>query len=61
MSAEVTLLVRIGRDFIIPKYQPTRPTLGIDAVEEEEEEEVENDDGEISYCLVFLVKKLGNR
>lgn len=61
MSAEVTLLVRIGRDFIIPKYQPTKPTLGIDAVDEEEEEE-ENDDGEISQCLVFLVKKLlGNR
>jgi hypothetical protein len=56
MSAEVTLLVRIGRDFIIPKYQPTKPTLGTDAVEEE------NDDGEISCCLVFLIKKLlGNR
>jgi len=48
MSAEVTLLVRIGCDFIIPKYQPTKPILGIDAVdEEEEEEEEEKDDGEI--------------
>lgn len=58
MSAEVTLLVRIGRDFIIPKYQPTKPTLGIDAVDDEEEEEEENDDGEISHCLVFFGEEI---
>lgn len=55
----------MGFFFIIPKYQPTKPTLEGDAVvadeeEEEEQNDEENKDGEISYCLVFL-KKSGNR
>lgn len=64
MSAEVTLLVRIGCDLIIPKYQPTKPTFETEAVEveedEEEQNEEENKDGKFSYCLGFL-KNSGNR
>lgn len=44
MSAEVTLLVRIGCDLIIPKYQPTKRSLETDAIEEEDEEEEQNDE-----------------
>jgi hypothetical protein len=44
MSAEVTLLVRIGCDLIIPKYQPTKRSLETDAIEEEEEEEDEEEE-----------------
>jgi hypothetical protein len=46
MSAEVTLLVRIGCDLIIPKYQPTKRSLETDAIEEEDEEEEEQNDEE---------------
>lgn len=66
MSPEVTLFVRMGRDLIIPKYQPTKPTLEVDAVvadeddEEEEQNDEENNDGEVLYSLVFL-RKPGNR
>jgi len=52
---------------IIPKYQPTKPTLDkevatADEEEEEGEEEQkdeENKDKEFSYCLDFL-RKCGN-
>lgn len=65
MSAEVILLVRMGRALIIPKYQLTKPTLETDADEEEDEEEEEQneeekEDGESLYSLVFLAKH-GNR
>jgi hypothetical protein len=46
MSAEVTLLVRIGCDLIIPKYQPTKRSLETDAIEEEEEEEEDEEEEE---------------
>lgn len=51
----------MGHALIIPKYQPTKPTLDREAAvadeeeeEEEEQKEEENREGEISYSLGFL-------
>ena len=60
MRAEVTLLVRMGQDLTIPKYQPTKPNLAseADAVvavveDDEEQKDEENKYGDILYSLGF--------
>lgn len=57
----------MGHDLIIPRYQPTKPTLEIEVAaaadddeEEEEQKDEEKKDGEISYSL-GLLRKFGNR
>jgi hypothetical protein len=42
IKAAVTLLVRMGRFLTRPRYQPTNPVLGNDAVAAEAEEEEED-------------------
>lgn len=56
----------MGHDLIIPRYQPTKPTLEIEVAaaadddeEEEEQKDEEKKDGEISYSL-GLLRKFGN-
>ena len=57
MRAEVTLLVRMGQDLTIPKYQPTKPTLASEADAAVEDDEEQNDEenkyGDILYSLGF--------
>lgn len=56
----------MGRALIIPKYQPTKPTLEAEAaavVEEEEEEQNEevNKDGDDTWYSLGFLRKCGNR